>query len=124
MLATESLENANKDMKREEEDMKKERKVIKMVILNGIFNFFLRAPDVLFWIENENVWFVLFRDQVAIQSNAYVSVTPGLFGLIADVGYFTYILTFTTNFVIFFKFNANFKEAVGLLLISTSRRKL
>jgi hypothetical protein len=36
----------------------------------------------------------------------------GLLNLIADIGYLTFILSFTTNFVIFYKFNKNFKESV------------
>jgi hypothetical protein len=50
----------NEDKKRENEDVKKERKVIKMVIFNGVFNFVLRAPDILFWMENGSVWLMLF----------------------------------------------------------------
>jgi hypothetical protein len=95
----------------EAEDAKKERRVVKMVVLNSIFNLILRAPDLLFWIENVNIWCALF-----ICNNKRITFglfVPGLLGLLADIGYLTYILTFTTNFVIFFKFNKKFKKAVA-----------
>jgi hypothetical protein len=99
----------NEDKKRETDDAKKERRVIKMVILNGIFNFILRAPDMLFWLENYMTWSVFnYQD-----TNALVKyVTPGILNFIADIGYLTYILTFSTNFLIFYKFNKNFNKFV------------
>jgi hypothetical protein len=99
------------DMTRQEEDGKKERMVIKMVILNGFFNFILRAPDLLFLMENTNIFHWLltcFPDFPT--SLAYLP--PGLLSLLADIGYFTYILTFSSNFLIFYNFNKNFNEAV------------
>jgi hypothetical protein len=45
----------------EEEDGKKERKVIKMVVLNGVFNFIFRAPDILFWMENKTILSFVFH---------------------------------------------------------------
>jgi hypothetical protein len=100
----------NKD-KKKQEDVKKERKVIKMVVLNGIINFVLRAPDMLFWLENESVWSFIFTVQLD-PSKTYDQKLPGILNFISDMGYFTYILTFITNFVIFYSFNKNFKEAV------------
>jgi hypothetical protein len=96
-----------------EEDNKKERKVIKMVVLNGFFNFVLRAPEMVFWIENSNSWAILFK--FVVSNNQKTRFTfPGILNLLADVGYFAYILTFSSNFFIFYKFNKNFKEAVVL----------
>jgi hypothetical protein len=98
--------------KREEEDIKKERKVIKMVVLNGIFNFVLRAPEMLFWIENSKSWDILFG---VVDSPLLDSVSfPGFLNIIVDICYFAYILTFSSNFFIFYKFNKNFGEAVIL----------
>jgi hypothetical protein len=103
------------DKKREEEDRKKERKVIKMVVFNGILNFVLRAPEMVFWIENSNSWPVLFSLNFNKHSGPIVSFSfPGFLNLIADVGYFAYILTFSSNFLIFYKFNKNFGKAVIL----------
>jgi hypothetical protein len=104
--------SSKKQTEKEDEDGQKERKVIKMVVLYGFFNFFLRAPEVLFWIENKKILSVVFPvgsfDSVDL-SNQF---PPGLLSLIADIGYLTYILTFTTNFLIFFFFNKNFKTAI------------
>jgi hypothetical protein len=101
------------DKKRVEEDGKIERMVIKMVVINGLLNFILRAPDMLFWMENTNM-FVLI--------SAY-HMPPGILSFIADIGYFSYILTFSTNFVIFFKFNKNFNNEVVFFLTSKSTGK-
>jgi hypothetical protein len=98
----------DQNKKREEDDCKKERRVIKMVVLNSIFNFVLRVPDMLFWMENMNIWSVVFK----ITYGSTNQNTPGILNLIVDVGYFSYILTFCSNFIIYYKFNKNFKEAV------------
>jgi hypothetical protein len=99
------------DKKREAEDGEKERKVIKMVVLNGFFNFVLRAPEMVFWIEYSNSWPVLFGSfwKNAVRKSSYF---PGILNLLADVGYLAYILTFSSNFFIFYKFNKNFREVV------------
>jgi hypothetical protein len=102
----------DEDKKREEEDRIKERKVIKMVVFNGFFNFVLRAPDMLSWANNS--YLIGYLESV----NNYgillsiVESMPGLLNLITDIGYLTYILTFTANFLIFYLFNKKFKEAV------------
>jgi hypothetical protein len=93
------------DRKKEEEDGKKERRVIKMVAINGLLNFILRASDMLFWLENKNI-------SVLLNIGSQDSLLPGIFSLITDLGYFAFILTFTTNFVIYYKFNLKFKEAL------------
>jgi hypothetical protein len=100
------------DKKKKEEDNEKERKVIKMVVLNGIFNLILRAPEMLFWIENSNSWPILFTiSEYCIASFSF----PGFLNLIADIIYLAYILTFSSNFFIFYMFNKKFKEAVVLI---------
>jgi hypothetical protein len=103
----------DKDKKKKEEDLSKERRVIIMVVLNSIINFVLRAPDLLFWMENSSVWNVLFANKVICEIQ---KLMPGMLTLVADIGYFTYILTFTTNFFIFYNFNKNFKKAVLLFI--------
>jgi hypothetical protein len=92
---------------KEEEDVKKESRVLKMVVMNGILNFILRTPDILFWMGSPYI--LPLSDSFVNRLSDYV---PGFLSLIADIGYFAFILTFTTNFVIFFKFNTKFKEAV------------
>jgi hypothetical protein len=93
------------------EDAKKEWRGIKMVILNGVFNFVLRAPDMLFWLKNNSTWSI-FKSELGETMRTLYTYMPGFLSMIADIGYLTYILTFVTNFVIFYQFNKNFKEAV------------
>jgi cation transport ATPase len=114
--AGEDEKKEEEDRRKKEEDTKKERRVIKMVMLNCIFNFVLRAPDLLFWLEYKGVLKLLFQGIINYLVKAAEisrrSAVPGLFNIITDFGYFTYILTFTSNFIIFYNFNTNFKEAV------------
>jgi hypothetical protein len=114
--ASNVLHKASEDKKREEEDEKKERKVIKMVVINGVLNFILRAPDMLFWMENYNSWSI-FDDTLV-----YTALLPGFLAFIPDIGYFTYILTFSSNFFIFYKFNKNFNDAVVFFRTSLSNK--
>jgi hypothetical protein len=108
VVGLESKPQTNEDKKREEEDSIKERRVIKMVVFNSVFNFVLRASDLLFWIEYHGSWFGFFSCILNIINDNI----PGFLGLLVDMGYFFYILTFIINFVIFYKFNKNFNEAV------------
>jgi hypothetical protein len=99
---------SDEEMKIEEEDGKKERKVIKMVVLNGVLNFIFRAPDMLFWIENYKFWPTLMPKQ----STMIIQTVSGILSFVVDISYFAYILTFTTNFLIFYNFNSKFKQAI------------
>jgi hypothetical protein len=105
-------QNAEAEIRcQEEEDGRKERQIIKMVLLNGVCNFVLRAPDALFWLENSGNWKLITNTNEVLRDLTQIYV-PGLFNLLADIGYFTYILTFSTNFFIFYKFNSKFNECV------------
>jgi hypothetical protein len=113
---TDSAEKNFEKSKIEKEDMIKERNVIKMVVYNGILNFILRVPEIFFWLQYENIIVLLMP---SIQSNFYNSFLleikmymPGFLSFFVDISYLTYILTFTTNFIIFYMYNKNFKEAV------------
>jgi hypothetical protein len=116
-------QSLDEDKKRETEDGKKERRVIKMVVYNGIINFILRAPELLFWVENEGSWSVL-TSHYAIDATwtPIGRYFPGILNFIPDIIYFTYILTFITNFFIFYKFNLKFKEAVVFWHINSKRK--
>jgi hypothetical protein len=114
---------SDEEKKREKEDVKKERKVIKMVIINGFFNFVLRAPDILFWMENQSVWSALDENYGDVEKTVEQYV-PGLLTLIADIGFLTYILTFSTNFFIFYKYKKNFRQAFVLFWKSSKSSAL
>jgi hypothetical protein len=96
--------------KKADEDGKRERRVINMVILNGIFNFCLRLPELLVWLQYSTI-----RDLVMNLSTIWDTTgiyLPGFANFIVDLSYLAYILTFSSNFIIFYKFNTKFKEAV------------
>jgi hypothetical protein len=115
LAGTAKTSQADEERKKvEEEDEKKERSLIKMVVLNGVLNFIFRAPDMLFWMENKSLMSDMFSSEFLSFNDGDFSNQniPGLLNLIADIGYLTYIFTFTTNFLIFYNFNKNFKKAV------------
>jgi hypothetical protein len=121
-LDTVQSDQEKKKKEAEEEDLKKERKVILMVVLNSIFNFVLRAPDILFWMEYPSVWSAVFpRSNYWNEERNFI---PGFLDLIADIGYLSYILTFTANFFIFYTFNKNFKEAVIFFTAKSTKSKI
>jgi hypothetical protein len=115
------LLQSDEEKKKEEEDLRREKRVIKMVLINGIINFLLRAPDMLFWLANHNIWSGLLETKAVDVIDSY---SPGLLGLIFDVGYLTFILTFTTNFFIFYFFNTKFKEAVVFVSFKPENQKI
>jgi hypothetical protein len=107
--------------KQETEDGKKERRVIIMVVLNSLFNFLLRSPDILVLLESSSFYF-FFLGSAGVSSGTLLSqVAPGLLNFLLDLGYFTYILTFTSNFFIYYFFNSKFKECV--VFFSKSKKK-
>jgi hypothetical protein len=93
----------------EEHDDIKERRVIRMVVFNSVFNFVLRATEMLFWMENASIWMILFPGNVL---SSIGTAVHGILSFIADIGYLAYILTFSTNFLIFYKFNAKFRDVL------------
>jgi hypothetical protein len=101
----------DKKKKQEEEDWKKERRVIIMVVLNGVLNFVLRVPDLLVLLEEHGFWAQLIN-KAHLQFVSFGIFIPALLDLFVAIGYFTYILTFTTNFLVFYFFNSKFKAFV------------
>jgi hypothetical protein len=96
----------------ESEDAKKERRVIIMVVVNSLVNFVFRFPDFLIFLEAYNSSAVDY----------YNNKNPGLSALLLDIGYLTYILTFSFNFLLFYNFNSKFKDM--FIAIFFSKRKL
>jgi hypothetical protein len=87
------------------EDDKKERRVIIMVVINSLVNFLLRSSDFFIFLEESSSSFVFSLN----------SFYPGLPNLFLDISYLTYILTFSFNVLLFYKFNSKFKEAFVIL---------
>jgi hypothetical protein len=85
----------------EAEDEKKERRVIIMVVVNSLLNFILRFPDFFIFLEeNSNSWMAHLDNML-----------PGFPALLLHISYLSYILTFSFNVFVFYKFNSKFKEA-------------
>jgi hypothetical protein len=93
--------------KKQEEDERKERRTIMMVVLNGLFNFLLRLPEILVWFETSSSFdnFLTYRTNLPLYM-------PSFWNFVQDFGYFCFLLTFCTNFLIFYKFNTKFNEVV------------
>jgi hypothetical protein len=79
---------------------KTERRTIIMVAMNAVLNFILRLPELLFLFSVSNDLF--YWD--------FFLIFPNLPNLITDFAYFMHILTFTSNFLIFYLFNMKFKQ--------------
>jgi hypothetical protein len=90
--------------RKQDVEKRTEQRAIVMVILNAILNFFLRLPELFFFFSISNFVFginVLYK---------IFDSFPRFSLFMTDITYFTYILTFTTNFFIFYLFNMKFKQ--------------
>jgi hypothetical protein len=89
--------------RKQEMEKKSEQRAIIMVVFNALINFFLRLPELFFLfsvskhISEVNVMMHLF------------DTFPALKFFWIDLAYFCYILTFATNFLIYYLFNQKFK---------------
>jgi hypothetical protein len=88
-----------------ESDKKKEQRAITMVALNSLVNFILRCPEV--FIISKNLDLLSADSSVTRFMSKFQSI--GL--LLYNISYFLYILTFSTNVLIYFKFNEAFNKA-------------
>jgi hypothetical protein len=95
--------NAAKRIVKEEEDRRSENRAICMVVLNGVVNFVFRVPEIFFFLFNSSVS-LLYR---------FYEIYNSVF-LFADVVYLCYVLTFSTNVLVFYFFNKKFKAAFRL----------
>jgi hypothetical protein len=81
-----------------------ERRAILMVVINALINLFFRLPEIVV---------ILAQSESLTESNflyvfffTFTSLPDFVFG----IAYFTYILTFSTNFLIYYIFNLKFKQ--------------
>jgi hypothetical protein len=88
--------------KKIDQDKKKETRAIMMVIINSGLNFFLRFPEILMFVSSSYgiVGFIL--------GNSILS--SNVSSIFISLSYFFYILSFTSNVVIFYIFNPKFKQ--------------
>jgi hypothetical protein len=75
-----------------------------MVVMNALINLFFRLPELLV---------LLAQSRPMIEYNGlydFFNSLPSLIVLQTDLLYFFYILTFSTNFFIYYLFNLKFKQ--------------
>jgi hypothetical protein len=92
-------------LRKQEIEEKTEQRAIIMVVINALLNFFFRLPELFFLFSISNS---LISDD-NILSNFFL-VFPSLKICTTDLAYFTYILTFSTNFIVYYVFNQKFKQ--------------
>jgi hypothetical protein len=101
-------------LRKQEMEEKSEQRAIIMVVVNAFINFFLRLPELffLFSISNRIFGGNLLTQHIAASSALLIHVFdtyPTLKFFWTDLTYFFYILTFATNFLIYYLFNQKFK---------------
>jgi hypothetical protein len=84
----------------------KERRAVLMVVLNSLLNFLLRLPEMFIFVATSN--FLFNNDNILYEVIQSVRQLPIL---LIDLSYFCFILTFSTNCFIYYKFNDKFKKA-------------
>jgi hypothetical protein len=92
-----------KRRKRELEERAEQRALI-MVLLNAFINFFFRLPELLLLFSASSNVFP--KNVLSEFFDSFMSLQ--LFT--TDFAYFSYILTFSTNFIVYFIFNLKFKQ--------------
>jgi hypothetical protein len=119
MKAEEEMRNLNKNssaqstvvntvlrakQKKIEQDAKKETRAIVMVVLNSCFNFWLRLPEIFVFIVSSNSIFQSYEFSLLLNK------IPDLSNIMVSVSFLAYILTFSTNVLIYYFFNTKFKQ--------------
>jgi hypothetical protein len=93
--------------KKIEQDSKKERRATVMVIINSGLNFVLRFPEIFIFVSSNSNLIVAFTTTLIFYENTFFS---NLSSIMVNLSYLFYILTFTTNAIIYCVFNPNFKK--------------
>jgi hypothetical protein len=90
--------------KKIEQDCKKENRAIIMVISNSVISFVLRLPEIFVFISSSDC---LFPNNVLYSFfDSFYNFTS----MMVSFSYLAYILTFTSNVVIYYLFNTKFKQ--------------
>jgi hypothetical protein len=90
------------------EDAKKDTRAVKMVVTNSAINFLLRLPEILVFFSSD---FAVF-ESLLLSSKTYLNTIflSSFDSMLVSVSYLLYILTFTTNVLIYCLFNTKFKQ--------------
>ncbi len=90
--------------RRQESDSRMETRAIVMVITNSVINMILRFPDFFSFIINSND--ILPNNIIYQYFCGFLGICPGL----VEIADFFFILTFTSNCLIYYFFNSKFKK--------------
>jgi hypothetical protein len=88
-----------------EMDSKKEQRAITMVVANSVIDFVLRSQQIIVFL---NSLYSLFPQNVIFTFFNSAGFLPDCF---TSLSYLSYILTFSTNVLIYILFNQKFKQA-------------
>jgi hypothetical protein len=91
--------------RRQEMEDRTEQRAILMVVFNALINFFFRLPELLFMF---TIFYDIFPGCDFFSPFRDTFISFRLFT--TDVTYLFYILTFSTNFLIYYLFNQKFKQ--------------
>jgi hypothetical protein len=78
-----------------------EQRTVLMVVLNALINFFFRIPELLLPISVAQDIFYL----------SFVCIFTSFSAFLTDLAFLFYILTFSTNFLVYYLFNMKFKQS-------------
>jgi hypothetical protein len=95
-------------------DEKRERRALVMVVINSALNVILRLCDLFIVLQESNY--------LISGSSDFLENTPNLLIFVVNLSYFTFILTFTTNFFMFYLFNRKFKETIHLFFGASKQK--
>ena len=89
------------------DNSKRKKKSIMMVVLNSLINFLFRIPEIIVIFTNSN--HLVENNKLFLILCDYISICEELM----SISEFFYILTFSTNFFIFYYFNNLFQKNIN-----------
>jgi hypothetical protein len=94
--------------KKIEHDSKKETRAIVMVITNSGLNFVLRFPEIFVFVSSNISFYNIFVMPSYINSRDIYF--DNIASILVNLSFLFYMLTFTTNIVVYCVFNPHFKK--------------
>ena len=104
-MAISSIENERKNMQALKKDSNRKKKFILIIIINGLINIIFRFPELFDFIQSSSVLFhskLLFKIFCKIDIICYFLV---------NISNLFFIITLSTNFLIFLIFNNTFRDS-------------
>jgi hypothetical protein len=92
--------------KKIDQDKIKETRAILMVIFNSGMNFFLRFPEIFVFVSSNSHFIINSSTAFGIENTLFNNLSS----ILVNLSYLFYVLTFTTNVLVYCVFNPNFKK--------------